>query len=89
MKLLLKAIVHRNGIKFEGIKYYHPALHRWIGQLVLFQTKKRRLYVKVYTLEGEYICKAKADYFMEIPVTQQKCASCPYYPQAGNKLQRL
>jgi len=84
MKRLLKTKVNRNGIKFNKTYYYHPVLHVFIGDNVLFSTKKKLLHINVYSMEGEYICKAKADYFTEIQSSKQKCLSCPYYSQVGN-----
>ena len=81
MKRLFQTKVNRNGIRFDKIYYYHPALLQWIGQDVLFQTRKKPEYGNVYSMKGNFICKAKADFFMETPASKQKCLSCPYFPQ--------
>ncbi|MCL2277567.1 MAG: Mu transposase C-terminal domain-containing protein [Treponema sp.] len=84
MKKLFQTKVGRNGIKFNGV-YYHPALRQYNKENVLVVTKRNNLYVDVFTMNGEYICKAEIDYFNETPANKQKCLSCPYFSQKIDK----
>jgi len=88
MKKIFQTKAARNGIKFNGVYYYHPALREYEKADVLVYTKKSISHIYVFTMRGEYICKANGDYFMETPVNKQKCLSCPYYSKADNALQR-
>jgi hypothetical protein len=88
MKKLFQTKVSRNGIKFNGVYYFHPALRQYEKENVLITTKKNALYVNVFSMKGEYICKAKADNFTETPVLKRRCLSCPYSSQAENAPQQ-
>jgi len=84
MKQLFQTKTTRNGIKLNGIYYYHPDLMQWVGQFVLVVTSKKPVNLNIFTMQGIFICKAKADVFMETPASKKACLSCPYYPQSDN-----
>lgn len=58
--------VGRNGVKVHGIRYWHPDLWEFVGRpvKVLYRPADDTL-VECQTLEGQLICTAEADYFIE------------------------
>jgi len=64
MNSLFQTKVHRNGIKFQGIYYRHPALNCYQDtDVIILLNKKRKL--KIFNLSGQLICKALPDGFTE------------------------
>ena len=72
MRRIFQTKVARNGIKFNCVYYYHPALREYEKTDVLVYIKRNTSHVYVFTMKGECICKAEKDYFKETLVSKQK-----------------
>lgn len=58
--------VGRNGVKVNGVNFYHPALHEFFGRQVrVYESLQNDREVMCCSLAGEFICNAIGDYFAE------------------------
>ena len=83
MRRIFQTKVARNGIKYNSVLYFHPALREYEKTDVLVYTKEGISHIYVFTMKGEYICKAAGDYFKETLADKQKKPFFPCCPCCG------
>ena len=68
-KALMKGeirMVNRQGITIDKINYYHSDLFEFFGRKVrVYRSLTDARTVSVFTLDGDFVCKAQANYFKE------------------------